>query len=89
MIRTPVTVTPLLICWLSLKHNLIDLATKAFPASESKNTCKKVKEGHMKLQMYMNAGSRSQMKVLIATNEKNKNRALQHGKRTWHHSYNV
>ena len=27
--------------WLSTKHNLIDLAKKAFPASESKNTSKK------------------------------------------------
>jgi hypothetical protein len=34
------TATPLL-CWLSTKHNLIDLAKKAFPASESKNTSKK------------------------------------------------
>jgi hypothetical protein len=37
----PATVTPLLY-WLSTKHNLIDLAKKAFPASESKNTSKKV-----------------------------------------------
>ena len=36
----PTTVTPLL-RWLSTKHNLIDLAEKAFPASESKNTSKK------------------------------------------------
>ena len=34
------TATPLL-RWLSIKHNLIDLAKKAFPASESKNTNKK------------------------------------------------
>jgi len=34
-------VTPLL-RWLSTKHNLIDLAKKAVPASESKNTSKKV-----------------------------------------------
>ena len=39
-IRSQATVTPLL-CWLSTKHNLIDLAEKAFPASESKNTSKK------------------------------------------------
>ena len=32
--------TPLL-HWLSTKHNLIDLAKKAFPASKSKNTSKK------------------------------------------------
>ena len=37
----PATVTPLL-HWLSTKHNLIDLAKKAVPASESKNTSKKV-----------------------------------------------
>ena len=36
----PATATPLL-RWLSTKHNLIDLAKKAFPASESKNTSKK------------------------------------------------
>jgi len=36
----PATVTPLL-RWLSTKHNLIDLAKKAVPASESKNTRKK------------------------------------------------
>jgi hypothetical protein len=35
------TATPLL-HWLSTKHNLIDLAEKAFPASESKDTSKKV-----------------------------------------------
>ena len=33
--------TPLL-RWLSTKHNLIDLAKKAFPASESKDTSKKM-----------------------------------------------
>jgi hypothetical protein len=38
----PATVTPLL-RWLSTKHNLIDLAKKAFPVSESKSTSKKVK----------------------------------------------
>ena len=38
----PATVTPLL-RWLSTKHNLIDLTKKAFPASESKSTSKKVK----------------------------------------------
>jgi hypothetical protein len=37
----PATATPLL-RWLSTKHNLIDLAEKAFPASESKDTSKKV-----------------------------------------------
>ena len=37
----PATITPLL-RWLSTKHNLIDLAKKAVPASESKNTIKKV-----------------------------------------------
>ena len=36
----PVTVTPPL-RWLSTKHNLINVAKKAFPASESKNTSKK------------------------------------------------
>ena len=36
----PVTVAPPLY-WLSTKHNLIDLAKKVFPASESKNTSKK------------------------------------------------
>jgi hypothetical protein len=37
----PATATPLL-RWLSTKHNLIDLVEKAFPASESKDTSKKV-----------------------------------------------
>ena len=37
----PATATPLL-HWLSTKHNLIDLAEKAFSASESKNTSKKM-----------------------------------------------
>ena len=36
----PATTTPLLY-WLSTKHNLIDLAKKAFPASESKSTSKR------------------------------------------------
>jgi len=44
MIRSPATVT-LLLRWLSTKHNSIDLAKKAFPASESKNTSKKDKDG--------------------------------------------
>jgi hypothetical protein len=46
----PATVTPLL-RWLSTKHNLIDLAKKAFSASESKNTSKKVKTRNLKLQI--------------------------------------
>jgi hypothetical protein len=46
----PATVTPLL-HWLSTKHILIDLAKKAFPASESKNTSKKVKTRNLKLQI--------------------------------------
>ena len=37
----PATIIPLL-RWLSTKHNLIDLVKKTFPASESKNTRKKV-----------------------------------------------
>ena len=37
----PTTATPLL-HWLSTKHNLIDLAEKAFPTSESKDTSKKM-----------------------------------------------
>jgi hypothetical protein len=37
----PATATPLL-CWLSTKHNLIDLIEKAFSANESKNTGKNV-----------------------------------------------
>ena len=37
----PATATPLL-HWLSTKHNLIDLDEKAFPASESKDTTKKM-----------------------------------------------
>ena len=37
----PATATPLL-HWLSTKHNLIDLAEKAFPASESNDTSKKM-----------------------------------------------
>ena len=36
----PATATPLL-RWLSTKHNLIDLAKKAFPANELENTSKK------------------------------------------------
>ena len=39
-IRSQATVTQLL-RWLSTKHNLIDLAEKAFPASELKDTSKK------------------------------------------------
>ena len=46
----PATVTPLL-RWLSTKHNLIDLAKKAFPTSESKNTSKKVQTRNLKLQI--------------------------------------
>jgi hypothetical protein len=46
----PAIVTPLL-RWLSTKHNLIDLAKKAFPASESKSTSKKVKARNLKLQI--------------------------------------
>ena len=42
LIWTPATVTPLL-RWLSTKHNMIDLAKKAFPVSESKSSSKKVK----------------------------------------------
>jgi hypothetical protein len=37
------TATPLL-HWLSTKHNLIDLATKAFPCKQIENTSKKVKQ---------------------------------------------
>ena len=37
----PATTTPLL-CWLSTKHNLIDLAEKVFSANESKDTSKKI-----------------------------------------------
>ena len=37
----PATTTPLL-RWLSTKHNFIDLAEKAFPTSESKDTSKKM-----------------------------------------------
>jgi hypothetical protein len=37
----PTTVTPLL-CWLSTKHNLIDLATKAFPYKRIENTSRKI-----------------------------------------------
>ena len=44
------TATPLL-RWLLTKHNLIDLAEKAFPASESKNTSKKVETRNLKLQI--------------------------------------
>ena len=46
----PTTATPLL-HWLSTKNNLIDLAKKAFPASESKNTRKKVETRNLKLQI--------------------------------------
>ena len=48
MIRISTTVTPLL-RWLSTKHNLIDLAEKAFPATESKNTSKKVETRNLKI----------------------------------------
>jgi hypothetical protein len=44
----PTTVTPLL-RWLSTKHNLIDLAKKAFPASESKSTRKEGKNTQSKI----------------------------------------
>jgi hypothetical protein len=37
----PATITPLL-CWLSTKHNLIYLATKAFPCKRIENTSKKI-----------------------------------------------
>jgi hypothetical protein len=37
----PATVTPLL-HWLSTKHNLIDLSTKAFPYKRIENTSKKM-----------------------------------------------
>jgi len=37
----PAIATPRL-CWLSTKHNLIDLDEKVFPASESKDTSKKI-----------------------------------------------
>jgi hypothetical protein len=37
----PTTITPLL-RWLSTKHNLIDLATKAFPCKRIENTSKKI-----------------------------------------------
>ena len=37
----PATATPLL-RWLSTKHNLIDLATKAFPCKWIENTSKKM-----------------------------------------------
>jgi hypothetical protein len=37
----PTTAIPVL-RWLSIKHNLIDLAKKAFPASELKDTSNKV-----------------------------------------------
>ena len=40
-----------LLRWLSTKHNLIDLAEKAFPASELKNTSKKVETHNLKLQI--------------------------------------
>ena len=40
-IQIPATATPLL-RWLSTKHNLIDLTTKAFPCKRIENTSKKV-----------------------------------------------
>jgi hypothetical protein len=46
----PATATPLLY-WLSTKHYLIDLTKKAFSASESKNTRKKVETRNLKLQI--------------------------------------
>ena len=46
----PTTATPLL-RWLSTMHNLIDFAEKAFAASESKNTSKKVETHNLKLQI--------------------------------------
>ena len=46
----PATITPLL-RWLSTKHNLIDLAKKAFPTSESKSTSKKGKTRNLILQI--------------------------------------
>jgi hypothetical protein len=45
----PATVTPLL-RWLSTKHNLIDLAKKVFPASESKSK-QEGKTHNLKLQI--------------------------------------
>ena len=40
MIQSPATIT-LLLCWLSTKHNLIDLAKKAF-------SCKRIEEHKQK-----------------------------------------
>jgi hypothetical protein len=46
----PATITPLF-RWLSTKHNLIDLAKKAFPASESKEHKQEGKTRNLKLQI--------------------------------------
>ena len=74
----PATATPLL-RWLSTKHNLIDLAKKVFPASESKNTSKKVEIRNLKLQIWMKRITRGvqalDSKGLIDTVEKSKNRS--------------
>ena len=51
-IQSQATVTPLL-HWLSTKHNLIDLAEKAFPASELKDTSKKELTRNLILQIWM------------------------------------
>ena len=78
-IRSQATVTPLL-RWLSTKRNLIDLTEKAFPASESKNTSKKVETRNLKLQVWMNEGKigvqELSSKGLIDTVEEIKNGAF-------------
>jgi len=87
----PATVTPLL-RWLSTKHNLIDLAKKAFLCKrieehkqESINTQSKIADmNDANIQMRVQKlGS----KGLIDTVEEIKNRALDHCTRICQHSY--
>ena len=60
----PATATPLL-HWLSTKHNLIDLAEKAFPASESKNTSKRTVNTQSKIANMDGAKINMGFKLLI------------------------
>jgi len=88
----PATVTPLLRC-LSTKHNLIDLAKKAFSSykrieehkQESINTQSEIADmNDANIQMRVQElGS----KRLINTVEQIKNGVLDHCKRICHHSY--
>jgi hypothetical protein len=88
----PATITPLL-RWLSTKHNLIDLATKAFPCKRIENTSKKIVNTQSNIadvnEANINGVRALHSKGLVDTvDEMQEQEALDHSKRTWHHSYN-